>query len=86
MNLRRTDVFVADLEQQFEWYARKAGLEVANRYLDAVEATGRLLGQQPFLGPTGGFTHPRLREWRFFSFSVLLEITSFFTKFSPEKL
>jgi plasmid stabilization system protein ParE len=34
-----------------------------------VEATCRLLGQHPNLGPHGGFTHPRLREWRFFFLS-----------------
>lgn len=36
------------------------------RYLAAVEATCRLLGQHPFLGPRCGFAHLRLREWRFF--------------------
>ncbi len=66
MNLRRTDVFIADLERQFEWYARKDGLELANRYIEAVEATVRLIGRHPFLGPPGGFTHVRLREWRYF--------------------
>jgi hypothetical protein len=24
------------------------------------------LGRHPNLGPRGGFTHPRLHEWRFF--------------------
>jgi len=33
--------------------------------LEAVEATCRLLGQHPLLGPQGGFTHPRLHDWRF---------------------
>jgi plasmid stabilization system protein ParE len=66
MNVRKADEFIADLEHQFNWYLANAGAEVANRYLDAVEATCRLLGQRPHLGPRGGFTHPRLREWRFF--------------------
>lgn len=26
----------------------------------------RLLGQYPLLGHRGDFTHPRLRDWRFF--------------------
>ena len=66
MNVRKTDVFIADLERQFDWYAVNAGWNVAERYLVAVEATCRLLGQQPHLGPDGAFAHPRLREWRFF--------------------
>jgi plasmid stabilization system protein ParE len=41
-------------------------LGIAGHYLDAVEATCRLLGQHPQLGPRGGFNHPRLRDWRFF--------------------
>jgi hypothetical protein len=32
MNVRRTDTFIADVERQYEWYAAKAGLEVADRY------------------------------------------------------
>lgn len=65
MSLRKTDDFIADVERQFEWYGVNAGWEVADRYLDAVEATCRLLEQHPLLGPRGGFFHPRLREWRF---------------------
>jgi toxin ParE1/3/4 len=66
MSVRRADDFLADIERQFDWYVAQAGWEVANRYLDAVEATCRLLGQHPNLGPRGGFAHPRLHEWRFF--------------------
>ena len=66
MRVRKADDFIADVERQFDWYVAKAGWDVADRYLDAVEAMCRLLGQHPNLGPRGGFTHPRLREWRFF--------------------
>lgn len=65
MNVRKSDDFIADVERQFEWYAVNAGSNVADRYLAAVEAACRLLGQHPNLGPIGGFTHPRLRDWRF---------------------
>ena len=65
MSVRKADDFIADVERQFDWYLTKAGGEIADRYLDAVEATCRLLGQHPNLGPCGGFTHPLLREWRF---------------------
>jgi plasmid stabilization system protein ParE len=66
MNVRKSDDFIADVERQFEWYAVNAGWDVAEHYLAAVEATSRLLGQHPRLGPPGGFTHPLLREWHFF--------------------
>lgn len=66
MNVRKADVFIADVERQSEWYAINAGWDVAENYLAAVEAAGRLLAQHPQLGPRGWFIHPRLREWRFF--------------------
>ena len=65
MSVRKADEFIADVERQFEWYAVHAGWDVAERYLDAVETTCRLLGQHPLLGPRAGLTHPRLCDWRF---------------------
>ena len=62
MKLCKTDDFIADVEQQFEWYLINAGVEIADRYLDAVEATCKLIGQHPLLGPPGGFDHPKLYE------------------------
>lgn len=69
MNIRKSDVFLTDVEQQFEWYARNAGWDIAERYLAAVESTCRLLAQYPQLGPFAHFNHPRLRAWRFFVIS-----------------
>jgi plasmid stabilization system protein ParE len=66
MSVRKSEDFIADTERQYEWYAANAGWEVAERYLAAVQATCRLFGQYPQLGPRAGFTHPRLRDWRFF--------------------
>jgi plasmid stabilization system protein ParE len=65
MSERKSGDFIADVERQFEWYAVNASWEIAERYLDAVEATCQLLGQHPQLGPVAGFSHPRLRDWRF---------------------
>ena len=65
MSVRKSDDFIADVERQFEWYAVNASWEIAERYLDAVEATCQLLGQHPQLGSITGFSHPRLRDWRF---------------------
>lgn len=66
MSVHKTDDFMADVERQFEWYVLNSGWEVAEGYLDAVEATCRLLGQHPQLGPRGGFSHTRLRDCHFF--------------------
>jgi toxin ParE1/3/4 len=66
MNIRKSDVFTADLELQFEWYARNASWEVAERYLAAIEATCNLLARHPQLGASVHFQHPKLRQWRFF--------------------
>jgi plasmid stabilization system protein ParE len=65
MNVQKSGDFISDVEQQFEWYAVQASWEIAVPYLDAVEATCKLLGQHPQLGPVAGFSHPRLRDWRF---------------------
>ena len=65
MNVLKSCVFIADVERQFEWYAINAGWDVADRYLDAVEASILLIGQHPQIGARGGFVHARLRDWRF---------------------
>ncbi len=65
MKVRKSDNFIADVERQFEWYVVHAGWDVAERFLSAVEVTCQLLSKHPHLGPRGGFTHPRLRDWRF---------------------
>jgi plasmid stabilization system protein ParE len=62
MSVRKTEEFLLDVERQFEWYVRNATRNVAQRYLDAVEATTLLLGRHPRLGPRGGFKQPRLRS------------------------
>ena len=65
MSLRKSDDFIADVERQFEWYVVNASWEIAERYLTAVEAACNLIAQHPQLGPVSGFSHPRLRDWRF---------------------
>jgi plasmid stabilization system protein ParE len=39
--------------------------EIAERYLAAIEATCNLLAEHPQLGRVAGFSHSRLRDWRF---------------------
>lgn len=64
MSVRKSEDFISDVESLFEWYATNADWEIAERYLEAIEATCQLIGQHPLLGPNAGLTHPRLCEWR----------------------
>lgn len=65
MSVCKSDEFISDAERQFEWYVINAGEEIAERYLEAVETTCKLLAQHPLIGPTAGLKHPRLTQWRF---------------------
>ncbi|HTV42563.1 MAG TPA: type II toxin-antitoxin system RelE/ParE family toxin [Candidatus Sulfotelmatobacter sp.] len=66
MTALKSAEFLADIERQYEWYALKANLEIAERYLDAVQATVRLIELHPQIGPIGTFVHKRLKGWRYF--------------------
>lgn len=66
MNVRKADEFIADAELQYQWYAERAGWDVADRYLAAIAGTCALIERQPLLGPVAGLAHPRLAAWRFF--------------------
>lgn len=65
MSAHKSGDFISDVENQFEWYVVNANWGIAERNLEAVEATCQLLGQHPQLGPCTGFSHPRLQKWRF---------------------
>ena len=62
MSLQKSDEFISDVERQYDWYAVAAGIAIAEGYLDAVEASCRLLSQHPLLGKPAGFSQPRLRN------------------------
>jgi len=57
LSLQRADFFWADLTKQVDWYRDEASPEVAERFVDAVEATLKVLMRQPDLGPA------RFRKW-----------------------
>lgn len=66
MKIHKTDHFLAGVELQYQWYAERAGWQVADQYLAAVEGACALLERQPLLGPAAKFDHPHLSGWRFF--------------------
>ena len=57
MGIRQSDYFWADLLKQVDWYRDHASPEVAERYVNAVEATIRELANAPGLG------RPRFTDW-----------------------
>jgi len=57
LGIRQSDYFWADLLKQVDYYRDHAGPEVAERYVDAVEATLQELANTPGLG------RPRFRDW-----------------------
>ncbi len=55
--LRQSDYFLADLRKQVDWYRDHASAEVAEQYVNAVEATLQKLAVTPGLG------RPRFTNW-----------------------
>ena len=64
--LHRSDDFNRDFDLEYRWYLEQAGQVVAERYLNAVLATLRLLATQPDLGHRRKFRHSTLRGIRSF--------------------
>jgi toxin ParE1/3/4 len=58
-----------DLIQQWVWYAENAGMEVADRFLRAVDDTLELLSTQPDGGAAFFVRQPELRNMRRFPVS-----------------
>jgi toxin ParE1/3/4 len=58
-----------DLIQQWVWYAENAGIEVADRFLQAVDKTLDLLSTQPESGAAFFVRTPELRNIRRFPVS-----------------
>ena len=61
---RRAEI---DLARQYRWYADNAGVNVAERYLVAFDASVSLLGSHPALGKACRFRSPELAGMRWWS-------------------
>jgi toxin ParE1/3/4 len=67
MRVVQADTFWADMLKQVDWYRERAGGEVAERFVNAVEATLEALEITPGLGRERFFGAPELagiRSWR----------------------
>jgi toxin ParE1/3/4 len=58
-----------DLIQQWVWYAENAGIDVADRFLRAADATLELLSTQPGSGAAFFVRQPELKNMRRFPVS-----------------
>ena len=89
MTVERSEWFDADIERQFRWYQLETGLdpadalELAARFVEAVEAALEVLGRNPEIGRRRFGTYPDLvgtRSWRvrkpFHRFCVFYRIES----------
>jgi plasmid stabilization system protein ParE len=59
---RRTHWFDADFQFRTTWYARQGGIELASRFINAVEATVRKLAENPERGRRPFRKDPELTE------------------------
>ena len=64
MNSRRTPYAINSLRKHVIYLEEHAGLEIAERYLDAVEETLTFLCKSPEIGSPCEFTHPRIKSMR----------------------
>jgi toxin ParE1/3/4 len=74
-SIQKREAAKRDLTEQFIWYAENAGIEVAERFLSAVDATLAQVSQMPRIGSP---IHPRshelagLRRWPVEGFERIL--------------
>ncbi len=84
--LHRSDDFNRDFDLQYRWYLEQAGEAVAERYLNAVVVTLRLLATQPDLGRRRKFRHPALAGIRSFRLASPFEAHLIFYRHSSAEL
>ena len=76
----------SDFDLQYRWYLEDAGEEVAERYLDAVEATLRNLAIHPGLGRPREFRHPSLKDIRSFRVNPPFQVHLIFYRYNSVEL
>ena len=66
ITVQKSDLFTADVAQQFSWYHNNASDVVAWRFFAAVDLTLSQLAMEPNLGRVRRFRHPQLQNLRSF--------------------
>ena len=75
LTLHRSKDFKSDFDLQYRWYLEQAGEAIAERFLEALLVTLRLLATQPGMGRERRFRHPALRGMRSFRLAPPLKRT-----------
>ena len=86
LTLHRSDDFNRDFDLQYRWYLQQAGEAVAERYLQGLLSTLRLLATQPGLGRQRKFRHPALRGMRSFRLASPFEVHLIFYRHRADQL
>jgi plasmid stabilization system protein ParE len=63
-----------DLKRQYDWYFEHAGIEIAERYLNAFDASVNALAFHPGLGTVRKFKAPGLAGIRAYAFKAPFEV------------
>jgi len=87
--LHRSEDFSRDFDLQYRYYLDRAGEEVAERFLEAVLATLRVLVSQPEApeaGPRRKFKHPLLVDLRSFRVGHPFEAHLIFYRYTGAEL
>jgi toxin ParE1/3/4 len=66
LRVLQTPESLADVALQADYYARKEGVALAQRFTDAIKITVRLLAGHPWIGKETDYTHPKLAGIRLF--------------------
>lgn len=86
MKVRKSSAFFADFECIARWYVREAGTEVAQKWLEALDATVEELESTLGLGRLRRFPHPELQGLRSFRVQRPFHRYLVFYRWSPEEL
>ena len=84
--LQRSEDFNRDFDVQYRWYLEQAGETVAERYLQALLSTLRLLAIHPDLGRRRNFRHPALQGMRSFRLASPFEVHLIFYRHDAGQL
>ncbi len=86
LTLHRSDDFNRDFDLQYRWHLEQAGEAIAERFLQALLNTLRLLAAQPGLGRQREFRHPALRGMRSFRLASPFEVHLIFYRHRASEL
>lgn len=86
IELRRSETFVGDFENAYQWYFDEAGGAVARRFLDSVWRAMELLTVRPGIGKVRRFRHPGLRGIRSYGVPAPFQAHLIFYRYSKKEL